>query len=609
MCGILTIFELGASSGERRDRTQGRVEAGLRALHHRGPDGTGIWIAGDGRTALGHARLSIIDTVGGQQPLVSADGTIHAVVNGEFYDFQRIRAELERRGHVFKTRSDSEILIYLYLERGPVCLESLRGEFAFALYDARFDRLFVARDRLGVKPLYVGRHEGRLFVSSEIKGLLAAGFPAAWDAEAYARRSFSLGDGTLFRGVTAVPPGAYLMVDREGVRVTRYWDLSFARSDGAGEAPRSTPEMAESIESALREAVRLRLVSDVPFAFYLSGGLDSSSVVAMAHELCPTNLTAFNISFVDDPDYDEVAHAETTAAHLGVDLFRLEVTAADLAAHFEEAVWHNEAPLFNAHGVAKMLLSRAVRRAGFKVVLTGEGADEIFAGYPHFRKDLLLASASAGGAPRVTWLEVKAAKQKLLAAHLAPELRADALRLDPLQAALARVGPERIAGRHPVEASMYLWAKTRLPSFVLQTLGDRMEMAGSVEGRVPFLDHELVELAARLPVSAKIDGRVQKHVLREAVRAKLPARVVNRKKHYFESPPAVGAPESPLFTLVQDELRSDALRSLPFFDAAQVRATLDGLAGMSRREREELDPVLTEIASLCGLQRRFKLST
>jgi asparagine synthase (glutamine-hydrolysing) len=639
MCGIAAIYSA------REPIQADSLEWATLRLGHRGPDGQRTWLSGDGRVGLGHARLSIIDLATGDQPIASEDETLRIIVNGEFYDFERSQRDLEGRGHRLRTRSDSEIALHLYEDYGTACLHHLRGEFAFALWDGPNDTLFAARDRFGIKPLYYTAYRGTLYLASEIKALLAAGVPARWDHAAVYHGNHFLGtppDRTLFEGVYSVPPGSRSPSSGSAERGCR-------RRAGSGPAaadgppPGTDAEYAERFRGTLDEAVRLRLRADVPVGCYLSGGLDSCAVLGLAARHRADPVRAFTLTF-DRADYDEGAIAREMAAHAGADFRPIPIRQSDLADRFADAVCQAETLCFNAHGVAKYLLSRAVRDAGYKVVLTGEGSDEILAGYPHFRRDLVLYSARGAeteaarqllerlqadnaisrglllpdGEPAPvagvrgalgfvpSWLEAQATTATRLLALFAPDFAAEFAGGDPYRSFLNGMDVAgQLAGREPVNQSLYLWSKAALPNYILAVLGDRMEMAHSVEGRVPFLDHRVVEVVRDLPVSQKIRGMTEKYVLREAARPVLTATVYGRQKHPFLAPPAALASGERLYELVQDTLRGPALTAMPFYDRAKVFALLDGLPALSEAARTAFDPVLMIILSACCLQQRY----
>jgi asparagine synthase (glutamine-hydrolysing) len=618
MCGIFGIF------GIRAPVDGARVAEGLGALAHRGPDGHGSFIDPERRVALGHTRLAIIDPEGGAQPLANEDGSVVAVVSGELYDFVRIRTELVARGHRFRTASDSEILVHLWEERGPACLEELRGEFAFLVWDARARRLFAARDRFGVRPLVYSEHDGCLYVASEAKALFAAGIPAAWDEDAL-QQSFAMHYTqpfeTLFRSVRQLEPGCFLDATPTGTRVGKYWDLDYV----AESEERDEPGAVERVRELLEDAVRQRLVSDVPCCFQLSGGLDSSAIVGLAAKLGHRPLTAFTVSF-DAPEYDELSLATESALHAGARLVPVHASRDALIDALPAAVAQAESLAVNLHLPAKLLLSRAIQREGFKVVLTGEGADEVFAGYAHLRRDLVSRDpeavanldasnrASAGsmlpsGAARdlgaveralgfvPTFLLAKATLGRKLGELMTPDL---VEAVDPYQRFVDHVDVKgQLVGRSRVHQSLYLWSKTALAGYILRAIGDGMEMASSVEGRVPFLDHRLFEEVRGLAVVLKINGGREKWVLRRAVADVVPERVLAREKHPFLAPP-LGLPDR-----VHDLLaRCDRV---PGLDKKRTRAVLDRLPTLPEAEQRAWDPAITLATTAVLLAERYAL--
>lgn len=632
VCGIV------ASVSPDGGVSRAAIERALARLHHRGPDAQRVWVSRGGRAGLGHARLRIIDLCGGDQPITSEDGRLRVVVNGALYDFERLRRDLERRGHRFSTRSDSEVALHLFEDLGPRGLNALRGEFALVIWDDYEQRLFAARDRFGIKPLYYAVHGGAVHLASEIKALPALGVPLRWDPEAVYDVHFVAHppNQTLFAGVHEVPPGHYLVTDGTAPRVVRYWDWDYPPERERGD--QSPREWIERLRDVLEEAVRLRLRADVPVGCYLSGGLDSCAVLGLAGRYAAQPLRAFTIS-LDHPDYDETAVAREQAQRSGAELYCVTVGSADLAEHFADAVYHAERPLGNAHAVAKYLLSRAARRSGTKVVLTGDGSDEILAGYPHFRRDLLFHEAkgddpaaraqalaeleatnrvSAGtllprGAARLdsverilgyvpSQLEVWSHLGTALNALLHPAFRDAFAGRDTYQVMLGCLDVERrLRGRSTVNQSLYLWGRTLLPGYILSVLADRMEMAHSVEGRLPLLDHEVADVAARMPVELKIHGTTEKYALREAARPVLTETVYRRQKHPFMTPPATLQVDGPLFALVQDTLRGSALDGPGIYDRREVVALLDAVPAMPVADRSAADFTLMWITSLCLL--------
>ena len=637
MCGIVTVFSNDAPV------SADLLARATRALHHRGPDGQRQWIAPHRRVGMGHARLSIIDLTTGDQPIANEDEQIHIVVNGEFYDYERIQKELEQRGHRLRTRSDSEILMHLYEDFGTNCLKDLRGEFAFVLWDERNGLLFAARDRFGIKPLYYAWHDGALHLASEIKALFAAGVPARWDRETVYQDLHIVADDdrTLFHGVYQVPPGHFLLASRYQRQLVRYWDHIHPTRE-TPPALGSDAECVDEFRHMLLEATRLRLRADVPVGCYLSGGIDSCTLLGVAASLRSDPIEAFTIAFEEGP-FDEGPVAEEMARHAGANFHCFRMTGDTLADHYADAVAQCETIHFNYNHVAKYLLSEKVRDHGFKVVLTGEGSDEILGGYPPFRRDVVLYSQGedqqaidqrlaaliettnqnvgkwmmpAGdalptdGVRRMlgfvpTWMEGAANRGWRVRPLLRPDFAAEFNGRDPYAMFLNRIDiAGRLTGREPVNQSMYLWNKGVFPNKLLNYLADRMEMAHSIEGRVPFLDHHLVELANRLPVDMKIRGITEKYVLREAARPFLTDTLYRRQKHPFVAPFEL---KGKLFELVQDILRSGALTSLPFFEPRAVRALLDSTsAETDEDERGRMFGTCLTATSACILQERYR---
>lgn len=636
MCGIIGIL-----SREAVRPTD--LRGGLKALHHRGPDGNGTWISQDGKTGLGHARLSIIDLATGKQPLVNESGSIRAVVNGEFYGYEDIRKNLAAKGHVFTTQSDSEILIHLYEEYGQGCLDHLRGEFAFLLWDDEKQLLFAARDRFGIKPLCYAETPRGFFIASEAKALFAAGVPAAWDCYAFyhaASMQYVPQDRTLFENVHQLKPGHALVFKNGSKHIFKYWDLDYLPESDT--ESRNEADWIDAVSEKFSEAVSLRLRADVPVCFHLSGGLDSSAVLGLAASESTKPLDAFTVSFSHE-GYDEVSIAQRTADHLGANLHVVNVSQDDLVRELPDAVYYGEGLAVNGHLAAKYILNRHIRAQGFKVALTGEGADEVFAGYPHLRQDLLasgtvnentalqlqklyarnLAStgvqlaygtelptaAVADSLGRVpSFLAAKAALGNRIHQILSADYKQGFSQTDCYADLMRAVPQEQLQGRHPVNNALYLWTKLTLANYILKTLGDGMEMAHSIEGRLPFLDHHLFETVRRMPLSMKIKGATEKFVLREAVRPHISAEVYRREKHPFMAPPVSLYSNNGLNAFIQDSIRSESFHAVPFFDRKKIIAALDKLPQEDAKSRTAMEPVLMTVLTAHLLHRKFKLA-
>lgn len=634
MCGLVAVHT------PRMPVEISTIAASLAALKHRGPDGEGIWLSGDRSAGLGHARLAIIGLNNGSQPIANEDGSIHIVVNGEFYDFERIRKDLMARGHRFRTESDSEIALHLYEEHGVDCLEYLRGEFAFVIFDERKRSLFAARDRFGIKPLVFTLKEDAIYLASEAKALFAAGIEARWDEESFfhaANLQYVFPDRTLFRGVFQLRPGHYL-ISRDGYTETRcYWDLDY-ESDSPQREVTDERSIIEEFRAQLSEAVRLRLRADIPVTCHLSGGMDSSAVLALAAEHAKAPIKCFSVTF-DEQSYDEQAVAHRMAKRAGAEFYPVRVTQRDLIEHLSDAVYYAEGFAVNGHLTAKYLLHKAVREAGFKVALTGEGSDEVTAGYAHLRSDLfradgredLLASLAATNTASKgimlshgetlaldavqrrldfvpSFLEAKGSLGHKLCSVLSKDFKDRFTNVDCYDRLIGSFNVEgQLTGRHQVHQSLYLWTKTALANYILRTLGDGTEMAHAVEGRLPFLDHHFFEFVRKLPLSMKIKGAIEKYVLREAVRDVVTDEIYRRQKHPFVAPPVSCFADPDCQALLQDTLRSAPFARLRFFDQSKIMALLDRLPSMSQEDRAAADPVLMTALSAASMHERFAL--
>lgn len=510
MCGVIAKYAPGGSVSPQD------LTAAIKALNHRGPDANGHWISPNGEAGLAHARLSIIGLNNGAQPIASADGQIQIVVNGELYDFERIREELKRRGHRFSTESDSEIALHLYREYGVECLQHLRGEFAIIIWDEKAKRLFAARDRFGIKPLVYAHYNGQLFLASEAKALFAMGLPAAWDDESFFQASnmqYTLPNRTLFARVRQLEPGKYLLAHDNNVHTFTYWDLNYSRSEPVLKL--SEKEMIEGCRHQLKEAVRLRMRADIPVCAHLSGGLDSSAVVALAMQVTNNPVQCFSVSF-EEESYDERALAAEMARKAGADFHPVKVSQSDLIERLSDAVYYSEGLAVNGHLTAKYILNREIARNGYKVALTGEGSDEVLAGYAHLRSDLfktdgrehLLADLHASNKASQgimlmhgQSLALKAVEEKLgyvpgfleakgslghkMCGLLSDDFTTRFKTYDAYERFLSSFDVEgQLSKRNHVYQSLYLWTKSALANYILKTLGDGMEMANSVEGRL-----------------------------------------------------------------------------------------------------------------------------
>ncbi len=575
MCGIAGVLTLqqGAPPPDLGD-----LAAMVGALRHRGPDEFGLFR--DRRAGLGHARLSIIDLATGQQPLCNEDGSLWVVFNGEIFNYVELRAELVALGHRFRTRSDTEVIVHAWEAWGTRAFERFNGQFAIALWDSANEELVLARDRLGVRPVYLCEHGGRLWFASEVRAIFAGdpSIPRTLDPVGLAE-TFTfwtvVPPQSVFATVTELEPGHVRTVSRRGTEDRAFWSPRYP-AGGREAFAGSLDEAAARVRSALQEAVRLRMLrADVPVGSYLSGGLDSSLVAAMGRLAKGEKFLTFSIRF-EDAEYDETPYQRSVAALIESDHREIVVRRQDIAAAFPEVVAHAERPLLRTAPAPLFLLSKLVRDSGIKVVLTGEGADEMFAGYDLFREGkvrrfwgrrpasamrprllerlypYLLRSPVAQqamareffGKGRERWAEPgfshqtrwqgAAALQRLFA----PDFRSQAAGTDVVERLLGSLPPEFGSWSHLAQ-DQYLEVRTLLSGYLLSSQGDRMLMAHSVEGRFPFLDADVVELANSLPPSYKLRVLDEKHVLKRAAAGLVPDGVLRRPKQPYRAPDAL----------------------------------------------------------------------
>jgi asparagine synthase (glutamine-hydrolysing) len=565
VCGIAGSLIVG---GQARHPDMARM---LATLRHRGPDGVNYFTSP--LCALAHARLSIIDLETGAQPMANEDETVWTVLNGEIFNYVELRAELRAQGHQFRTRSDTEVIVHAYEEYGDRFVDHLTGQFAIALWDVRRERLVLARDRVGIRPLFYTRSDGRLLFASEIKAILAvAPERAALDQQGLAQTfTFwaTIGRRTLFRGVQSLPPGHLLIVDKGGETLQCYWDWKFPAAPGRTDL--SLDAAAEELHGLLQGAVRQQLRADVPVGAYLSGGLDSSGIAALARQSME-GLQTFSIVF-DDPEYDESGFQRQLAEHLAVKHSPIRCTYRDIGDAFPDLIWHTETPVLRTAPAPLMLLSRHVHDAGFKVVLTGEGADEVFAGYDLFkegkirrfwakRPDSLRRSSLLsrlypylGRSPvanrhfaRLFFGHRLQELDSPFYAHLtrwattrgifklfSPELKAELASSRPEDELQAQL-PAQFATWSGLARDQYIEVKTLLEGYLLSSQGDRVALAHSVEGRVPYLDHRVIEFANSLSPRYKLRGLREKVLLKKALAGLVPQSIVKRVKQPYRAP-------------------------------------------------------------------------
>ncbi len=622
MCGIAGIY---ARSGQLASPELLLAMAG--ELHHRGPDGVGLYL--DGRFGMSNTRLAIVDLAGGDQPLSNEGGRYWVMQNGEIYNYVELQDELRSLGHRFETSSDTEVIAHAYDEWGAGCLPRLNGDFAFAVWDRREQELFLARDRFGVRPLFLAEIDGDLCFASEAKALFR--HPASRReldplglVEAFTTWSI-LPDRSAFVGVRELAPAHYLRLGPNGLlEEKRWWDLEFPRV--GDEESKGESELAAELLDLLTDATRIRLRADVPVAAYLSGGLDSSLTAALARSLYPETLNSFGIGF-SDPLFDESRYQDRFVEDLGTSLTRVVVDSSDIAELLPRAVELSEKPTLRTALAPLLRLSGAVRDAGLKVVITGEGADELFGGYDIYRenkvrrfwarvpeselrpllftrlneflgKDLKRSGAFLAGFYRRGLEDTgdPLYSHRLRYANTARSLRL--LQGDVLERAardgdvLARVGDRLPAGfgsLTPLGKAQYLEVMTFLDGYLLHSQGDRMLMGHSVEGRFPFLDYRVAEFAAALPDRLKVRWLEEKYLLRKVAAPLIPAEISARKKRPYRAPIASAfvGPAAPEY--VRDVLSADRLRDVGLFEPDAVARLVAKCEGAGERGVGETD--------------------
>ena len=615
MCGIAGRFNFNPS----HPVDPAHLAAMTDAVTHRGPDAPGYYL--DGAIGLGHRRLSIIDLATGDQPATNEDGAVQVVFNGEIYNFAEVRRELTAAGHRFRTGSDTEVIVHGYEEWGERCVDRFRGMFAFAVWDARRRRLLLARDRLGVKPLYYAVLDDGIVFGSEIKSLLAhPDVPRAWRPDmldAYLTLLYVPAPHTIYAGIHKLPPAHVLVAEAGTVRLSRYWDLPFT-----GEPPvRREEEYLEELDALLREAVSLRLVSDVPLGAFLSGGIDSSAVVAYMVESSPAPPVTISVGF-DQQAFDEVEHAERVARHLKCEFHAL-MADPQVETLLPRLAWHFDEPFADSSAVPTYYVSKAAREL-VTVALSGDGGDELWAGYPWHRVESWeqRARRALGPAARLAGLVGHALPLSLKGTRSLRHLASAPDQAYALKHGYNQFGPDAKRGLYspdfrrsvngfdafaafrdhyracgsnePLDRAMYVDTQTYMIDDVL-TKVDRMSMAVSLEAREPLLDHKLLEFAARVPVALKLkDGR-GKHLLRRVLERRVPRSITERKKSGFAAPIAAWL-RGPLAGMTTELLGDGRLRDRGLFNQTEVaRLWTDHRAGRADHAHRLWQLVMLEL--------------
>ena len=621
MCGIAGIAR--PNGGTVGIEALARMAA---AIRHRGPDGFGFY-AGS-HVGFAHTRLSIVDVAGGAQPIANEDGQVVITFNGEVYNHPELRRELEAKGHVFRTRCDTEVLVHGYEEWGPQMLQRLNGQFAFAIHDARKKQVFLVRDRFGVRPLFYSLHDRNLYFASEVKAIFASEeVRAAVDPDAldevftfWAARPPRSG----FAGVAQLEPGTYGIWSEGTLRLHRYYELDYP------EARDESSDAVARLDELMRTGVGMRMRADVPVGAYLSGGLDSSITSSLAAKVTPHTLRTFSITF-NDPKFDESEFQRAVAGDIGSIHAIASIGQNVIADSFPDVVRHAETPLLRTAPSPMYHLAKLTKSAGIKVVLTGEGADELFLGYDLFKEvsvrrfclrrpgstwrqqlfdrlyPYLFEQGRGGEFWRKFFLDAGPTSDPLFS-HLprilltsrikefySPEFGASVASANPMEAVRAGL-PKKFFGWSALNQAAYLEMILLLSPYLLSSQGDRMAMAHGVEGRFPFLDHRLFEFAAALPTGSRLRGLKEKEILRRWATSILPPRISSRSKQPYRAPdaPSFFAANAPEY--IGDMLSADAIQRVGIWSpravAGLVRRCRSGQA-ISFRENQALLAVLS----------------
>jgi asparagine synthase (glutamine-hydrolysing) len=572
---------------------------------HRGPDGRGEHVSGC--IGLGHRRLSIIDLGGGAQPMCNEDGTVWVTFNGEIYNFEEVRTDLLSRGHTFKSSSDTEVIVHAYEEWGVAAVRRLRGMFAFGLWDARQQQLLLARDRVGIKPLYYTNTGSALAFASELKSLLVNPAvsrrlnPLAIDR--FLTYYYLPGTDTLFADIHKLEPGHVLVVKNGNVRNERYWDLSFDQP----RPWRNLPEAVDALQGLLRRTVKDHMISDVPVGVLLSGGVDSTGILHYAAEQSSDALHSFTIGFAGEGFADERPYARLAAERYGTRHQEITVAPEQFQKFLPEYVWHMEEPVCEPPAVALYYVSRLARQSGVKVLLSGEGGDEAFAGYQTYRNLLMLERLKSASGParpllrssfdalaRLGWNRIKPYRALIdppLSAYYFSRTATPASPFNQLKKTLYRsefvetLGDvqsgeatrrlfERVKNRPLLDQMLYVDTKTWLPDDLL-VKADKMTMATSVELRVPLLDFQVLEFAASLPQSFKVRGWDGKRILKAALQGSVPGEILNRKKTGFPVPYERWL-KTEMKELVRDTVLAPSAALTNYFRTDALRSTVEG---------------------------------
>lgn len=565
MCGIAGIIDY-----KSRKNSKQITEKMLSVINYRGPDESGIYASNF--ATIGSVRLSIIDIAGGQQPLSDPTGRYWIVFNGEIFNYKELRQDLEKHGNTFRTHSDTEVLIQLFAKYGKNCLDYLNGQFVFAIWDKKNEELFLARDRVGIRPLFYTVNDGVLYFASEIKAIFQEKSINRELRPETLSQVFTfwttITPDTAFKDIYELSPGHFAIFNNKGLTVEKYWNLSF----DPGKSLVSLSEAMEQFHEIFTDAVRIRLRADVEVAAYLSGGIDSSATVSYIKKIEPGVLNTFSIGF-EESDFDERQYQSEAVKYFDTKHLSYVCSSREIAENFPRVIWHSEIPMTRTAPVPMFLLSKLVRENNIKVVITGEGADELLAGYDIFKEAKIRRFwASDPGSsirplllkklypyiPQINQANSTSLKMffgyKLeeidnpfyshllrwnnsnhIRKHFSNDIKTKLNNFSPLEHLIGKL-PSNFAGWDPLAKSQWLETTIFMSGYLLSSQGDRMGMANSVEGRYPFLDYRLIEFCNSLPSDYKLNGLTEKFLLKKLLKNQIPENIVKRTKQPYRAP-------------------------------------------------------------------------
>ena len=636
MCGIAGIYNY---PGCAKSSNEYHLKRMLSVINYRGPDESGIYVGE--KVGLGSVRLSIVDLSTGQQPLSDESGNFWIVYNGEVFNYPELRNDLEKKGVKFRTTCDTEVVVQMYARYGPACLKYFNGQFAFCIWDKNKQELFLARDRVGIRPLFYWSKNQSFAFCSEIKGIFTLdGINKELDPESLAQVFTywtTLSPNTPFKGIYELPPAHYMLVKDGNVQVERYWQMEFPSQTET--EPGNFAQKKEELEALLKDAVRIRLKADVPVGAYLSGGLESSVTTAMIHEMEPGILNTFSIGF-NEKSFDETAYQLECAKYFDTNHQAIECTSNEIAEQFIKTIWHTEFPVLRTSPTPMYLLSKKVRESNIKVVITGEGADENLAGYNIFKEAKIrrfwanepnstcrpkLLSKLYPYLPAIKESNTTALKMffgfKLtdtdnpLYSHLlrwhntsriktyfSTEIESKLNNYNSLNSIVNSL-PDDFSQWSVLAKSQYLESTIFMSGYLLSSQGDRMAMGNSVEGRYPFLDYRVIEFSAKLPDSYKLNCLNEKFILKQISKGKIPDSITKRSKQAYRAPivSSFFSPGAPSY--VKEILLEKKIREYGIFDPAKVMSLINKIN--LNTNISEMDQMA--IAGILSTQLLYKL--